>query len=148
MKPIVLPLLATLLLPWTAQADQAPLKYYGIAPNAPFSAAVRAGDTLYVSGQIGAAPQGGLPKDFTAQADNALDNVAGALALAGASMDDVAKCTVMLTDMSQWQAFNARYVRRFKPGHLPARSAIGASALAMGAQIEIECIAYLPRARP
>jgi len=55
---------------------------------------------------------------------------------------------VMLTDMAQWPAFNALYVRRFKPGHLPARSAIGANALALGAKVEIECIAYLPQATP
>lgn len=141
------PLLLCALLPWTVQAAPAPLHHYGTAPGAPFSAAVRAGDTLYVSGQIGSA-QGGLPDDFAAQANNALDNVASALALAGAGMDDVAKCTVMLTDMAQWPAFNALYVRRFKPGHLPARSAIGANALALGAKVEIECIAYLPQAKP
>lgn len=143
-----LPLLLCALLPWTAQAAPAPLHYYGTAPGAPFSAAVRAGDTLYVSGQIGSAAQGGLPEEFSAQANNALDNVASALALAGAGMDDIAKCTVMLTDMAQWPAFNALYVRRFKPGHLPARSAFGANALALGAKVEIECIAYLPQARP
>lgn len=142
-----LPLLCALLLPLAAQAGEPALQRYGSAPNAPFSAAVRAGDTLYVSGQIGVPAQGGgLPDDFAAQADNALDNVAHALALAGAGMDDVAKCTVMLTDMRQWPTFNALYVRRFKPGQLPARSAIGATALAMGAKIEVECIAYLPKA--
>lgn len=142
------PLLLCALLPWTAQATPAPLQHYGTAPGAPFSAAVRAGDTLYVSGQVGTAAQGGLPEDFAAQANNALDNVGRALALAGAGMDDVAKCTVMLTDMAQWPAFNALYVRRFKPGHLPARSAIGVNALALGAKVEIECIAYLPQTRP
>jgi len=143
-----LTLLLCALLPWTAQAAPAALHHYGTTPGAPFSAAVRAGDTLYVSGQIGSAAQGGLPEEFSAQANNALDNVASALALAGAGMDDVAKCTVMLTDMTQWPAFNALYVRRFKPGHLPARSAIGANALALGAKVEIECIAYLPQAKP
>jgi len=135
------------LLPLLAHAGEGSPQYYGSAPNMPFSAAVRAGDTLYVSGQIGSTAQGRLPDEFTDQANNAMSNVAHSLALAGASMDDVVKCTVMLTDMSQWSAFNVIYVRHFKPGKLPARSAIGASSLALGAKVEIECIAYLPKGR-
>jgi len=140
----LLPLACALLACTAAQAAPAPLQHYPGAPGAPFSAAVRAGDLLFVSGQIGDA-DGVLPDDFSTQAGNALDNLARALDAAGASMDDVAKCTVMLTDMRQWPAFNALYAGRFKPGHLPARSAIGANALALGAKVEIECIAYQPK---
>jgi 2-iminobutanoate/2-iminopropanoate deaminase len=52
---------------------------------------------------------------------------------------DVFKCTVMLTDMSKWAAFNAIYTGYFKPGRLPARSVLGAGALAAGASVEVEC---------
>lgn len=138
-------LLALCALALPAWAGHGTLQHYGSAPGAPFSQVVRAGDTLYVSGQIGTAPQGGLPEDFATQAGYALDHVAAALALAGAGMDEVAKCTVMLADMGQWQAFNAIYVRRFQPGRLPARSAMGASGLALGAKVEVECIAYQPQ---
>jgi len=60
----------------------------------------------------------------------------------GLSFDDVFKCTAMLSDMANWEAFNKVYVTYFQPGHLPARSAFGASGLALGAQLELECLAY------
>ncbi|MEP6906645.1 MAG: RidA family protein [Pseudoxanthomonas sp.] len=145
MKCLLPIVLAGLVLAQSTNAGETTLQHYGATTNAPFSAAVRAGDVLYVSGQIGVSPDGKLPDDLTLQAGYALDNVAQALKLAGATMDDVAKCTVMLTDMSQWSAFNAIYVGRFKPLKLPARSAIGANALALGSKVEIECIAYLPK---
>jgi 2-iminobutanoate/2-iminopropanoate deaminase len=110
----------------------------------PFSPAVRVGDMLYLSGQIGAQPDGTLPADFSAQARQAMANLSEVLLKAGSSFDDVVKCTVMLTDMSHWQDFNRIYVGYFKPGRLPARSAIGANALALGAQLEVECLAFSP----
>jgi 2-iminobutanoate/2-iminopropanoate deaminase len=70
------------------------------------------------------------------------------LKLAGAGLDDVFKCTVMLADMSQWARFNAVYVTYFKPDRLPARSAFGASGLAFGAGVELECMAYMPKDKP
>lgn len=145
MKCLVPVILAGLMMSQEVHAHDVTLQHYGAAPGAPFSPAVRAGDVLYVSGQIGVSPEGHLPDDLTLQADYALDNIATSLALAGATMDDVAKCTVMLTDMSQWAAFNAIYVRHFRPLRLPARSAMGVTALALGAKLEIECIAYLPQ---
>jgi 2-iminobutanoate/2-iminopropanoate deaminase len=112
--------------------------------NLPFSPAVQVGDLIFLSGQTGRDAQGHLPEGMEAQARNALANVAATAAQAGAGMDDIAKCTVMLADMSQWSAFNAIYVRAFRPGHLPARSAFGVSALAGGALVEVECIAAAP----
>jgi 2-iminobutanoate/2-iminopropanoate deaminase len=110
----------------------------------PFSPAVRVGNILYLSGQIGTAPDGTQPADFAAQAKAAMDNVAASLALAGATLDAVFKCTVMMDDMSKWQDFNKVYVSYFKPDRLPARSAFGARGLAFGASVEVECMAYAP----
>lgn len=129
-----------------AAPPAAPTEYLksGI-PNAPFSAAVRVGDVLYLSGQIGIGPEGKLPEDFTAQARQTMSNVGDALKQAGLGFDDVFKCTVMLSDMSHWEDFNKIYISYFKPDRLPARSAIGANGLARGAQLELECLA---RAHP
>ena len=59
-------------------------------------------------------------------------------------MDNVVKCTIMIADMSKWEDFNKVYVTYFKPGRLPARSALGANGLALGGEIEVECMAYAP----
>jgi len=120
------------------------LEYFPASAAAPFSRAVRVDHTLYLSGQIGARPDGTLPADFDEQARQVMDNIAATLKSFGLGMDRVAKCTVMMADMSNWQRFNAIYVTYFQPGHLPARSAFGASGLAMGAALEVECIAALP----
>ena len=109
---------------------------------APFSSAVRVGDVMYLSGQIGLAPDGKLPATFEGQAKQTMDNVGAALKARGLGWDDVFKCTVMIADMKNWPAFNAVYVPYFKPGKLPARSALGANGLALGAQLELECLAY------
>lgn len=112
--------------------------------KAPFSPAVRVGDMVYTSGQIGVRPDGTIPPDMADQAKLAMDHVGDALALAGAGFDDVFQCRVMLADMKQWPAFNAVYVTYFKPGRLPSRSAFGANGLALGAGVEVECTAYKP----
>jgi 2-iminobutanoate/2-iminopropanoate deaminase len=114
-------------------------------PNAPFSAAVRVGDIVYLSGSIGLGADGKLPPEFTDQVRQTMANVGATLEQTGLGYDDVFKCTVMLADMSRWEDFNKIYVTYFKPARLPARSAIGANGLARGAQIELECLA---RARP
>jgi 2-iminobutanoate/2-iminopropanoate deaminase len=112
----------------------------------PFSQAVRAGDWVFASGQIGVRDDGSVPPDMAEQARLAMDHTAAALAMAGASLDDVVKCTVMLGDMRQWAAFNTVYASYFKPGRMPARSSFGASGLAFGAGVEVECLAYQPAA--
>lgn len=113
--------------------------------NRPYTPAVRAGDTLYLSGQVGTAPDGSMPADFEAQVRNVMANVGNAAALGGATMDDLVKCTVMLQDMKLWPKFNQIYVTYFKADHLPARSAFGTNGLALGAEVEVECIAYKPQ---
>jgi 2-iminobutanoate/2-iminopropanoate deaminase len=113
-------------------------------PTAPFSAAVRVENIIYLSGQIGVGADGRLPPLFADQARQTMENVRTALKGSGSSLDDVFKCTVMLADMSHWEEFNKIYVTYFKPERLPARSAIGANGLARGALLEVECVAYSP----
>jgi reactive intermediate/imine deaminase len=108
----------------------------------PFSDAVRAGDLLFVSGQIGNRP-GSLevvPGGIRSQARQALENIRGILERNGSGLERVAKCTVFLADIAEWAAFNEVYVTFF-PTHPPARSALAASGLAAGARVEVECIA-------
>lgn len=108
----------------------------------PFSPAVRAGNTVYLSGQIGN-DASGLGKDFDTQAHLAMDNIMSAAKLAGMGPQNIAKCTVMLADMKNWDAFNKIYRTYFQAGHFPARSAFGVTGLALGAALEVECIGYV-----
>ncbi len=108
----------------------------------PFSSAVRAGDTVYLSGALGVGTDGKLVEGMAAQARLAMDNLGVALKQAGLGFGDVVKCTVMLDDMKDWPAFNQVYVTYFPDGKFPARSAFGADGLALGALLEVECIAY------
>lgn len=110
----------------------------------PFSPAVRAGDYIHLSGQIGVTDDGQVPPAMAEQARLAMEHVRGALATAGGTMDDIVKCTVMLDDMSKWGEFNTTYATFFKPGRMPARSAFGTRGLAFGAGVEVECLAYKP----
>ena len=120
-----------------------PMPPTGGAPL-PFSEAVRAGDTLYVSGQIGNQP-GTLtlvPGGMDPEARRTLDNLKAILERHGSSLERVVKCTVFLADMKDWPAFNAVYREYFKT-NLPARSALGANGLALGARVEVDCIAIV-----
>ena len=108
----------------------------------PFSTAVRAGDTVYLSGALGIGPDGKLPAGVEAQAKAAMDNLGAGLKQAGLGWGDVVKCTVMLDDMKDWPAFNQVYVTYFPDKKFPARSAFGADGLALGALLEVECVAY------
>ena len=115
----------------------------GLLPaTLPFSEAVRHGDTVYLSGQIGTVPgtMSLAPGGIAAEARQTMDNIRATLHAHGLTMAHVVKCTVMLADMAEWGAMNGVYVTFF-PSHLPARSAMGASGLALGARVEIECIA-------
>ncbi|WP_300998108.1 Rid family hydrolase [Hyphomonas sp.] len=108
----------------------------------PFSGAVRVGNVLYLSGQIG----GGGPApsaDFRDHAVEVMEAVKRVAASAGAGMDQIFKCTVMLDEMSNWPAFNEVYASYFTKGRMPARSAFGADGLALGASVEVECMAYV-----
>lgn len=108
----------------------------------PFSSAVRIGDILYLSGQMGFREDGTLPDGMEAQARQTMENIRAVLTSAGLGFSDVFHCTVMLADMSQWGAFNALYLEYFSEP-LPTRSAFGASGLALGGLVELECQAYV-----
>jgi len=114
----------------------------GEVQGLPFSSAVRVGDLLFLSGQIGNAPgtrqlaDGGI----TGQTRQALENIKAVLAFAGSSLDRAVKCTVFLADIQDFAAMNAVYATYF-PKDPPARSTVAASGLAGGARVEIECIA-------
>lgn len=111
------------------------------AAKLPFSQAVRVGDVLYLSGQIGNLP-GKLelvPGGLAAETRQMMDNIGAVLTQSGLSFDNVFKCTVMLADMAQWAEFNKIYLGYFKPDRLPARSAFGTNGLALGAAVEMEC---------
>lgn len=111
--------------------------------NLPFSDAVRVGDMLYLSGQLGTDSTGQLVAGgIGPETRQALGNIAAALARHGSSLDRVAKCTVMLADIAEWGAMNEVYVTFFH-SHRPARSAFGTSGLALGARLELECMAVL-----
>lgn len=115
----------------------------------PFSDAVRVGDLLFLSGQIGT-PPGGMqvvPGGIKAEARQTLANIQATLEANGYTLKDVVKCTVMLADISEWAAFNEVYKSVFA-APFPARSALGANGLALGARVEVECIAAGKPAKP
>lgn len=112
--------------------------------NRPFSEAVRAGNWLILSGQLGIDPETGslAPGGIKAETRQTMENIKRTLEKYGSSMDRVVKCTVMLADISEWGAMNEVYVTYF-PKHKPARSAFGTSGLALRARLEIECWAIV-----
>ena len=127
-----------------------PLEYLGAPPVAsdrqarPFSPAVRAGDFIYVSGQVPANAEGEIVVGgIEAQTRQVMDNLAAVLALAGAGFDDVCKSTVWLQDARDFGAFNRVYMGYFKNGK-PARSTTEAR-LMVDAKVEIDVIAYKPK---
>ena len=110
-------------------------------PPLPFSAAVRVGPLIYLSGQIGMDSTGHLvPGGIAAETRQALENIRALLEHNGSSLDQVVRCTAMLADIQDWGAMNKVYVTYF-PHHLHARSAFAAAGLVFGARIELECTA-------
>ncbi|HEY6827738.1 MAG TPA: RidA family protein [Gemmatimonadaceae bacterium] len=110
------------------------------SPSPVFSPAVRVGNLLFLSGQIGTDNANKLVAGgLQAEARQALNNIKRVLEQNGSSLDRVVKCTVFLADMREWQDFNDIYVTYFRV-RKPARSAMGATGLALGARVEIECI--------
>ena len=139
-------MVAALLLPACRQARTRPVEYIPVAgaTKLPFSAAVRVGPLLMLSGQLGTDSTATLvPGGITAETRQALENIRRLLETNGTSLDHVVKCTVMLADMKEWGAMNDVYVTFF-PAHLPARSAFGTSGLARNARVELECWATVP----
>ncbi len=115
-----------------------------IKQKLPFSEAVRVGSMLYLSGNIGVKPDTLelVPGGIEPETKQAMENIKSVLEANGSSLDNVVKCTVMMARMSEWSKMNAVYAPYFTK-HFPARSAMGATGLALGASVEIECIATL-----
>lgn len=114
----------------------------------PFSSAVRVGDILYLSGQIGTDSTGQLvPGGIQAETRQTMENIKRVLGQNNSSLDRVVKCTAFLADMAEWGRMNEVYATYF-PVHKPARSAMGANGLARGARVEIECIAVVGTGSP
>lgn len=111
--------------------------------NFPFSEAVKVGNTLYLSGQVGVVPetQQIAPDGIASESHQVMKNIKAVLEAHGYAMDNLIKCTVFLADMTEWPAFNEIYKGYLTEGKLPARSALGVNELALGARVEVECIA-------
>ncbi len=106
----------------------------------PFSDAVRVGHMLYLSGQIGTDSNlAVVPGGIKAETRQTMENIRAILERNGSSLNEVVKCTVMLADINEWGEVNEIYVTYFARDRLPARSALGANGLALGARVEIEC---------
>ena len=115
----------------------------GGAPGAigPYSQAIRSGDMVFCSGQLGLDPMSGeLADGVEAQADRAMRNLQSVLDAAGLSFDDVVKTTIFLADIADFAAVNAVY-GTFMPDPPPARSTIQVAALPKGGRVEIEATA-------
>lgn len=118
------------------QTDEAP------APVGPYSQAVRAGDWLFLSGQVPLDPATGelVGEDAAAQAARVLENIGAILRAAGMDYADVVKTTIFLVDLRDFAAVNEVYARYFSE-RPPARSTVQVSALPKGARVEIEAVA-------
>jgi reactive intermediate/imine deaminase len=126
-----------------------PLEYLGAPPVAsdrqarPFSPAVRAGDFVYVSGQVPADENGEIVAGgIEAQTRQVFANLKKVLALAGCTLEDVCKTGVWLDDARDFGSFNRIYLEHF-PGGKPARSTVE-SRLMVDAKVEIDCVAWKP----
>ena len=136
----------------TEQAAPAPLKEtvngityhmpYG-RPTRPFTPAVQTGNLIFLAGQVGTPPNGQgavVAGGIQAETKQVMDNIKEVLEKSGSDLNHVVKCSVFMADMKEWDAMNAIYATYF-PDHKPARSALGTTGLALGARVEIECIA-------
>jgi len=137
-------LLASVLLTSFAQAKPSNVDFLNTGkanPNLPFSQIVKAGNTLYISGQIGINPATGklAAGGFEGEAKQTLENIKRTLEQHNYSMSNIVKCTVMLTNINDFKAFNAIYTQYFSAPY-PARSAFAVKALALDSLVEVECI--------
>ncbi|MBQ9550147.1 MAG: RidA family protein [Lachnospiraceae bacterium] len=117
------------------------------APKAigPYSQAIKAGNTVYVSGQLPVDPATGefAGDDIKTQTKQSLTNIENILKAAGGGMGDVVKTTVLLSDIGDFGAMNEVYAEFFKEP-FPARAAFQVAAIPKGAKVEIEAVAVLP----
>ncbi|MBC8102734.1 MAG: hypothetical protein H7Z41_09125 [Cytophagales bacterium] len=118
----------------------------GSVAGAPYTPAVRAGDFLFVSGQLGLDKETKKPHaEFAQQVEGAIAGLKGLLEAAGGSLENVVKTTVFLADLGQFAALNEIYGKHFADLPVkPARSTFQVAALPLGAAVEIEAVAYFP----
>jgi 2-iminobutanoate/2-iminopropanoate deaminase len=111
-------------------------------PTAAYSHAVRAGDWLFVTGQLGVDPRTNtlVPGGTAAQCRQVMQNLQTVLREAGTSLDRAVMARIYLADFRDYEAMNAEYARHFAPGRLPARTTVGVTGLALGAAVEIDLI--------
>lgn len=131
----------------TDMAEPTPIEHItpeGVARLPVFTPAVRVGDLVFLSGAIGTVPggelrlvEGGIGPETRAT----MENLGRVLEAAGLGFEDLVKCTVFLADIADFAAMNEVYLTFFEGIEPPARSAMAASGLALGARVEIECIA-------
>jgi 2-iminobutanoate/2-iminopropanoate deaminase len=119
---------------------------HAVTAIGPYSSAVRAGDWIVLSGQIPIDPATGklVDGDLAAQARQLLATVVAVLGDCGAAITDIAKTTIYLTDLGDFPILNEVYAH-VMGDHRPARATVGAAALPLGAQIEMEAWVYAPR---
>lgn len=121
----------------TVHTDNAP------AAVGPYSQATKAGNLLFVSGQLGLIPgEGKLAEGFEAQAVQAMDNLKAILDAAGSGLDKVTVVEIFLTDMGRFKEFNEIYARYFSE-HKPARAAVQVAGLPLGGEVEVKCTALV-----
>ena len=118
-------------------SDQAP------APIGPYSQAIKAGNTVYVSGQIPLNADGHLvgEGDVTAQTHLVLQNLTAVLAAAGLALTDVVKCSIFVKDLGNFATINQIYGTYFDEATAPARETVEVSRLPRDVEVEISCIA-------
>lgn len=109
----------------------------------PYTPVVRAGDFIFVSGQVGVADGALVDGGVAGQTKQAVTNLAAQLASVDAELTDVVKTTCFLADMDTYDTFNTAYVEALGK-HRPARSCVAVRELPIGAQVEIEAVAYRP----
>ena len=111
-------------------------------PQLPFSGAIQAGNTLYMSGRIGIDPKTGqAPSDVDEEIKILLEHVKATLAAGGMTMDDLTYVQIACTDLSLYDKFNTAYRKYFTTKDLPAREFIGAATLLRGGHFELQAIA-------
>ena len=138
----VLILLCVVVAPALVAQEKEVLKVPGAVEGLPFSPAIRVGNVIYLSGQLGnrIGTRELVPGGITPETRQTMENIRTVLDAAGSSLDRVFKCTVFLADIADYPAMNAVYASYF-PNNPPARSTVAGSGLALGARVEIECMA-------
>lgn len=115
-----------------------------LPPVAPYSHAVRAGDFLFVTGQLSEDPATGevIPDNIEAQTRRVMENLQKVLERSGSSLEQVAMVRIFITDFRDYETVNAIYQSYFTPGRYPGRTTVGVTALAGKGNIEVDLIAY------